>query len=399
MSEFLVVRYFGVDHPLEWVRSLDRGRGISPPQKGQVMPVMPDINRVIVIVPSEHVLLAKTQIPSRAHEQMRRAIPYALEEQLIDPVESMHFAFVPHPAESCQTVFAVRREQLKQWLADLEQRGVQPDCMLPDSWFLPASEHQLGLLLEGDRALVRVSRAQAWGTTISDLNDWLQLYLAQIGEAKLAVHVWGKEKWGTAPGYVEESYEPPKDFLLTIADALAKNPHCPNLLMGSFTVQHRSVSIRRKLKIALGMMIVSLTLAFMNAFIEYKMQKKQHDQVIGRMEAIYRGIYPEGRLGINYADRMRADYQTLGSGKLGPNPLVMLDQIAPLLTQSAQIVIKSIEYRAGVLEVLVLAPSVEMIDGLREGAAKIPQKHAELVSAVSIEQGAEGRIRFSEGAP
>ena len=48
--------------------------------------------RITVLVPGTECLLSRVQIPGRNRQKLLRAVPFALEEQLSDEVENLHFA-------------------------------------------------------------------------------------------------------------------------------------------------------------------------------------------------------------------------------------------------------------------------------------------------------------------
>ena len=48
--------------------------------------------KVIVAVPSDRVYLTRQRLPGKNRQRLLKAIPYALEDQIIDNVEDMHFA-------------------------------------------------------------------------------------------------------------------------------------------------------------------------------------------------------------------------------------------------------------------------------------------------------------------
>ncbi|HVH36514.1 MAG TPA: type II secretion system protein GspL, partial [Tahibacter sp.] len=48
--------------------------------------------RIVVLVPGAEVLLLETPAVSKNRSQLAKAVPYALEDQLAQPVEELHFA-------------------------------------------------------------------------------------------------------------------------------------------------------------------------------------------------------------------------------------------------------------------------------------------------------------------
>src|SRR5439155_1548704 len=78
---------------------------------------------ITVLVPGADVVFARTAVRARNREQLERALPFALEEQLAEPVEGLHFAYEIEAGGAGQTVAAVRRERLRAWLEGLAARG------------------------------------------------------------------------------------------------------------------------------------------------------------------------------------------------------------------------------------------------------------------------------------
>ena len=56
--------------------------------------------RVVVLVPGTECLLTGVHIPGRNRQKLLRAVPYALEDQLSDEVENLHFALGEQRAEA-----------------------------------------------------------------------------------------------------------------------------------------------------------------------------------------------------------------------------------------------------------------------------------------------------------
>src|SRR5215470_8575143 len=83
------------------------------------------------------------------------AAAYALEEQLADNIDELHFAIGRRAADSNRTPVAVVGHTLmNEWLAALRGAGLQPDCLYADSELLPANPGQAVVLLEEDTVFV-----------------------------------------------------------------------------------------------------------------------------------------------------------------------------------------------------------------------------------------------------
>src|SRR5712664_3130398 len=85
---------------------------------------------ISVWTPAADTLLLRARLPTRSNAKIVQALPYALEEQLIDPPERLHFAF-SHEADGALAVAVTRRERMESWLAALgrsEERRVGKEC-------------------------------------------------------------------------------------------------------------------------------------------------------------------------------------------------------------------------------------------------------------------------------
>src|SRR6187431_1334078 len=95
----LLIRLRAPDEPLAWLSLDARGQVLAGPRSGE----RPDpaeldgAERVVVLVPAADVLLARTELASRQREQIEQALPYALEDQLVESVDAMHVAWSQDP--------------------------------------------------------------------------------------------------------------------------------------------------------------------------------------------------------------------------------------------------------------------------------------------------------------
>ena len=138
MSETLLIQYRGPDAPLAWLELDPRGQSRRAPGTGQRLDpaALAGVDRVIVLLPAERATVLAAEVPARGREQLAKAVPFAVEDRLIDPLEVLHLTFDELP-EGGQRVVALRQDLLAEWLADLRARGVAPDAARLDVLALP----------------------------------------------------------------------------------------------------------------------------------------------------------------------------------------------------------------------------------------------------------------------
>ena len=118
--------------------------------------------RVTVLVAGEHVLLAEAVLPGRNRQHLVRAAPYALEEQVVDDVENLHFAIGPRGADNRYVVAVVSRARMDRWVGVLRDAGIRADVMLPDMLALPVESDAWTVAEESPRLLVRTGAASGF---------------------------------------------------------------------------------------------------------------------------------------------------------------------------------------------------------------------------------------------
>ena len=134
--------------------------------------------RVVAFVPGADVRLASVLVPARAAPKVLQAAPYALEEQLAEDVDTLHFAIgAPGQAEGgAHPVAIVARARMEAWLAPLRAHSVRPEALLPETLCLPAPEagHWSGLA-EAGRVTVRTGAWTGFTCAAGDLDAYLKL--------------------------------------------------------------------------------------------------------------------------------------------------------------------------------------------------------------------------------
>jgi general secretion pathway protein L len=159
MADWLLLRLPRADTELAtWLVVDARGAPSSPPQSGPLALAAARTpgRRVCVLVSGAEVLLAEPDVPVKAGAKVQQLVPYALEEQLADDIEDLHFALGKRSSESSRVPVAViAKALLEQWLAELRGAGIEPDAVYADSELLPHNPGQAVALLEADTVSVR----------------------------------------------------------------------------------------------------------------------------------------------------------------------------------------------------------------------------------------------------
>ena len=119
MTEFVVIRFSATDSAVQWICVDDNGTRQSRVATGSIDQAAIEVGdrAVIVLVPATDVLTTSVHIPVRGAAKLRAALPFALEEDLADDIESLHFAAGKPRASGRLPVAIVARDKMNEWLS------------------------------------------------------------------------------------------------------------------------------------------------------------------------------------------------------------------------------------------------------------------------------------------
>src|SRR5258708_22016699 len=159
MADWLLIRLpRTAEQPATWLTVDSRGNPSGPPQSGPLSLAAPQAmsRRICVLVPGTDVLLTEPEVPTKAGTKLHQVVPYALEEQLADDIDDLHFAIGKRAADSQRTPVAViRRSLMDEWLTSLKSSGLDPESMYTESDLLHQNPGQAGLVVEEGVGVVR----------------------------------------------------------------------------------------------------------------------------------------------------------------------------------------------------------------------------------------------------
>lgn len=392
----LVLR-LATDGGLTW--RLAGRAGVSTMTGAPPAGVLAGARRIVVLVPSEDVLLTHARLPARTPAQRRQGVPFALEDELLSPVESLHFALGPAEGDDVD-VAVVATDTLRGWLATLAAAGVKPDAMLPDALALPWDGAHARALIEDDRARVRLGRNAAIACAPGDLPAWLA-GMSGAGEPA-PIEVIDARTGGAPPlpWPVASRRVVPGAALAVLATGSLDGL---DLLQGEFTPRHRRAPARHWWRVAAILAGATIVLAFAASGVDALRLRSEARALEAAQVDVLRKAFPDldaqALSRASAADLMRGRLERL-RGDAGSGDFTrLLGRIAPVLGRATRVQTRGLEFRTGVMTLTLRAPDVATLDSVREQFAALPGIKVELVSANAGAGGVDGQLRISGGAP
>jgi general secretion pathway protein L len=357
--------------------------------------------RVAVLVPASDVLLAEPDVPVKAGAKLQQLVPYALEEQLADDIEDLHFSVGKRVGESLRTpVAVVARALLEEWLSTLRSSGIEPEAMYADSDLLPLNPGQAVALLEEDAVVVRPPGGSPVTLPADALGEALEIARsgtdAATGARGLILYT-GPAEWQRHSAQVEAArpqFDGIKVQLLTGGPLALFGQQLPagtaiNLLQGAYTpTASRAVGFRawRVAVILLGC-LVGLHVAGKAA--ELQLLKKREHQVDSSIRDTYRSAM-HGEPG--YADARRRMEQRLTVARgAGGGLLPALQAIAQARDAVPGTSVQAVNFHNGSLEMKLSAPDAASLDRLSQ-SLRSGGWQADLTGGNNVASGYEGRM-------
>ena len=263
MSERLLVRLHP-DGAVSWL-SLNAAAPASAAHAGAPpAQAIARAQRIVAVVPADDVLLLDAPRVSSQRAQFAKALPFALEDQLVSSVEDMHFAVPEKLAAERVPVAVVARKTIQAWIARLAEAGVRADAMFAETQLLPISDQAGTVAIEGARAIWRSSASQGGTCAADGLAEWLAVIRA--GEPALrALDVYDFRRGAPAPPIADRGLryhpKPAADPLSFLAAQTSTEPAI-NLLQGEFAPLHRQAPTRKLWRNAAMLAAAAIVLAF-----------------------------------------------------------------------------------------------------------------------------------------
>lgn len=417
MAEFLVIRLgAGEDSLASWIAVDDNGSRRSPPVTGQLGEAVKDVgNRsVIVLVPAGDTSTLTVDLPARG-ARLRSALPFALEEQVADEIEQLHFAAGKRFSSGRLPVAVVTHEKMADWLGRLDVAGIRAARMIPENHGLAYVPNTLSLLAAEDQIMfndgaelefvlqdVRPSDALVAAGVLDDetrsdedagKSRHLLVYCEPTDE-QLFEHDW------TALRHELDSVDInllPDGVLPRLAVTVASGVGI-NLLQGQYGEKTDIGAIFRPWRLAAMLLIAVGVLGLAGKAVDYVRLSAEETALKEQFTAEYRKIRPgdSGEI-MDPSGLVLSIRRGLGgSASAPPVFLPSLQQLAAALQGAADTEIQVIAYRAGVVDVRLTAPDVATLDQIRQSVSDSARFTASIQSTDQVGDRVNSRIQIRE---
>jgi len=399
------------DDQFEWLAVSSKGRLLSGVGRGsgEELAGVCKNRQVVLLVPGVDVLLTQVTIPTRNTTGIARALPYAVEEQLAEDVEHLHFARGAQDAEGAMPVAVIRRQSLDQSLDALMQLGIQPASAYAAPLLLPWNEGVWTVLVEDKKALLRYGSDQGLELESDSLLPIVGRLLKECtGDDAPKLRVW--YSGDTAPDVAqleltgcEVDVSPvPETGMAMMASTLAINTGI-NLLQGDYGRQDAaSLMAFKPWRVAIALLVLACVVQLGGVGYNHWQLVKEDKMLAQEIERLYRDAFPDAGKIIRGNERQQADRklaelrQQYGRGS--DTFLALLHISGEELHKEKDLQLEGLNYKAGILNLRLQGSDLSQFEVFKQKLLQGREREikVEVLSAVSRREGVDGRIMIQE---
>ncbi len=421
MADWLLLRLPRTpEEPAAWLVASPAGAPLTATQSGPLAAAAAatPTRRVCVVVPGTDVALAEPEIPTKSGVKLQQLVPYALEEQLAEDIEALHFAIGRRAADATRTpVAVVARTLMDAWLTELHAAGIEPEFVYADSELLPENPGQAVALLEEDTVCVRSPGAPPVCLPMDALGEALAIAAAPApagaaptdggatpGEdaaTRGLILYSATPEWQRHSAEVEAARE---RFVSLKVQLLGDGPlalfaqQLPttaaiNLLQGAYAPKRSRALGLSAWRVAALLLLSLVALHVAGKAAELRVLKGKERQVDASISDTFHSAMP-GESGSNDARRrMEQRLLALRSGGGANGLLGALQALATARGAVAGTTVQSLNFHDGVLELTLNAPDAASLDHLSQ-QLRSSGWQADLVGGGTVGSAYQGRVQI-----
>ena len=358
---------------------------------------------VTVLLPLQSMLLTSVNTRARKTKHLQKAVPYALEDEVADDVENLHFALGQRYGENDYPVAIIEKNSLDLILQKLADADIYPDILTADVFGLPFREDTWTILIEDERALVRTSKFQGFTIDLHNLQQILTSSLRQAETTPTELNVYrcdshesGVKKFNFPINTNELDDCPPGLF----ADGLDEN-ECINLLQASYQKKdkkHRQFAPWKAAAILFG---VWIGLSIVSVMIDHARLSKEEKNLNTQIETLMRQTFPDmhnisaDSARIKMESRLKNFIASANDGSQA-GFMELLAMSGESMQQVGKVDIDTMDYREGKLNVSVKSSDIQMLDRIKQSLSN-KNYLAEIQSANTQGSVVEAKLVISKG--
>lgn len=356
---------------------------------------------ITVVLPGEDVLFLKAEIPGKNIQHVRQAVPYALEDSVIDDVDELYFAISKSnnaQSDNQYNVTVINKHYFESVIQQLENAGIYADAMIAD-YLLLAEKHTLFAV--GKRVLFNGENLKFTSSTETVIEAEINLADGLAENETIKLIYCGKETDENSNlDKLTKNVNLDKEFcavqpLLCLIKNSSKDDTV-NLLQGLYKKKKNwSQTTKTWLPVAI-LFLIWLSVQSGLFIVDYFSLSKQNKILNAEITKIYKRTFPKSQRIFDAKKQMKSELADLRKrkGQSGRSFTEMLSGSASIFSRTKGLKIKSLRYYDGRINIELQIASLQALDKLKSQLNKEKGYQVEIQNASSGKETVTARIQI-----
>lgn len=375
-------------------------------------------HKTVVILDSSVVHINSVRLPVKNRQKLLQAIPFALEDQLAEDVDELHFVAAKAGSNGDIPVAAIKHTLLKQILSTMSEFNISPTAIVPDVLCLTANQKQWAILLHDDKLKVQYNTLSG-GEFDTDIEIIKHIVSSNLGQQDSEIPekvMFITLNEGDEASRNNESINNIRDAISDFIDNKAElinigyNTHplvifCGqfqnalplNILQGAYKPKNKENIKWQKWKLSGALAATLLVLHLGTAGFQYINLKDENNQLGIKINQVYKSTFPDSRIR-NAEKQMKEELNALKGGASDTSGTSIISLLASSASALATdtVTIQSIKYRNGSMDIDLTGKNLQAVESVNKELNNHYDIKAEIITSSSEKDQVKGSIRVKK---
>ena len=373
----------------------------------QTLSTLCEGRRLVLLAPTTDIVLRTIELPGKNKKRLLQAAPYALEEDLADDIEILHFALGEvtsgdgDEAVSQVPLAAIRKGEMEQWLDVFTEYALRPAQMIPSVLTLPYQAGQWTILLENQLAEIRTGLHEGFVCDSDNLNLFIEMLLSDEGVIypnRFMIYNYDQDAMDIAvPESIEvEVDQPASESIMLNAQGYARGQWI-NLMQGDYAFKEEYFKLFKPWKVPAAIAAGLMAFSLIGSYVQLWQLRAVDEQLTQQIEATYLEIFPGSRNTGNARYQVEQRLAELtGNQDNNQNPFIdALNHASDGVANVERARVLSMNFAENSLIVELSVPTVQVLDELKTQLDNNSNYSVEIQSASSEGETVTGNLRLT----
>ena len=389
------------DHS-EWVTIDSYGKQISEIESGNLNDISEEdkTNTLIVLTPATDSLLTFIDLPIKSNSKLKKAIPYALEDQIASDINDIHFSFERSKKNKLISIAAINKNELNYYNELLSSHNIRPHAITSEIHGLPLIEKTISLLVEPSNIYINngldkaycldsmnISESVNLIDTEKDISN-IQIYLNENNQDLIAQSEKLRDSYNTVDVKILA-----KGLLQKLSHNIL-NANYINFLQGEHAPKIHIKKYFKPWRYATLLVIIFFALSLINKSVNYIQLSKYEKNLASRFLNEYR-YFAINATDISDPIRIISAIKN-NDPQIRENSLFFegLDIISNAIKNKDNVLLNSITFQGNIFNIRLFTPNIALLDAIARGINQNNNYAARIQSTNQENDTVESRIEI-----